>query len=209
MTDQQKETMEVQAEETIQETAGNKAADAETKPTYEQLLLTLQDAQAKADEHWNQLLRTKAEMENTRRRVERDVENAHKYALEKFVNELLPVKDSLELGLTAASDQGADLDKVREGLALTGKMMASALEKFGVKEINPQGEKFNPDWHQAMSMQVVPDAAPNTVVAVYQKGYALNERLVRPAMVVVAAPGSGSQGGAEPPASSSKVDELA
>lgn len=208
MTDQNKETTNVQAEDAILEDAEAKAGEVENKPTYEQLHLTLQDAQAKADEHWNQLLLVKAEMENTRRRVEREADNARKYALEKFVNELLPVKDSLDLGFAAAGEPGADLAKVREGLALTMNMMGSALEKFGVKEINPQGEKFNPERHQAMSMQVVPNAAPNTVVAVYQKGYALNDRLVRPAMVVVAGPGSGTQAGTEPPAAS-QLDEMA
>lgn len=208
MTDQNKETTNVQAEDAILEDAEVNARENESKPTYEQLQLTLQDAQAKADEHWNQLLLTKAEMENTRRRVEREADNARKYALEKFVNELLPIKDSLDLGFAAAGEPGADLAKVREGLALTMNMMGSALEKFGVKEINPQGEKFNPERHQAMSMQVVPNAAPNTVVAVYQKGYALNDRLVRPAMVVVAGPGSGTQAGTEPPAAS-QLDEMA
>jgi molecular chaperone GrpE len=208
MTDKQKETTEVQAEDSILEDAETNTGEAQAKPSYEQLLLTVQDAQAKADEHWNQLLLTRAEMENTRRRVEREADNARKYALEKFVNELLPVKDSLDLGFAAAGEPGADLAKVREGLALTMSMMGSALEKFGVKEINAQGEKFNPERHQAMSMQVVPTAAPNTVVAVYQKGYALNDRLVRPAMVVVAGPGSGTQAGTEPPATS-PFDEMA
>ncbi|MBI3771606.1 MAG: nucleotide exchange factor GrpE [Gammaproteobacteria bacterium] len=208
MTDYQKETKEVQAEDAILDDAEVNAGGDEAKPTYEQLLLTLQDAQAKADEHWNQLLFTKAEMENTRRRIEREADNARKYALEKFVNELLPVKDGLDLGFAAAGEPGADLAQVREGLALTMNMMGIALEKFGVKEINPQGEKFNPERHQAMSMQIVPNAAPNTVVAVYQKGYTLNDRLVRPAMVVVAGPGSGVQAGTEPPATS-PFDEMA
>lgn len=153
--------------------------------SYEQLLLTLQDAQTKADEHWNQLLRTRAEMENLRRRAERDVENAHKYALEKFVDELLPVRDSLEMGLIAASDEEADIVKIREGFDMTVKMMRSAMEKMGVKEINPLGEKFNPELHQAMVAQEAADAEPNTVLAVYQKGYLLNDRVVRPALVVV------------------------
>ena len=154
--------------------------------SHEQLLLTLQDAKAKADQHWNQLLLARAELENNRRRNEREVENAHKYALEKFVRELLPVKDSLELGLAAALGEGTELEKLREGMALTLKMLASAMEKFGVSEVDPKGEKFNPERHQAMAMQQSDTAEPNTVMTVYQKGYLLNDRLIRPAMVVVA-----------------------
>ncbi len=161
-------------------------------PTYDELQQMLTESQAKAEEYWNQLLRVQAESENSRRRAERDVENAHKYALERFVNELLPVKDSLEMGEAAASADGADLAKVHEGLELTGKMLAAAIAKFGVVEINPMGEKFNAERHQAMAMQDLPDAAPNTVIAVYQKGYQLNDRLVRPAMVVVASAKSGA-----------------
>lgn len=153
----------------------------------EQLLLTLQDAQAKADQHWNQLLLARAEVENSRRRTERDVENAHKYALERFVRELLPVKDSLELGLAAAVGEGAELAKLREGMELTLKMLSAALEKFGVQEIDPKGSRFNPERHQAMAMQESATAEPNTVLTVYQKGYLLNDRLIRPAMVVVSA----------------------
>lgn len=153
--------------------------------TYGQLLLTLQDAQAKADDHWNQLLLARAELENTRRRAQRDVESAHKYALEKFVNELLPVKDSMEMGLAAANNAGAEIQKVREGMELTLRILSSAFEKFGVKEENPLGVKFNPERHQAMTMQPAPGVEPNTVTAVFQKGYLLNDRLIRPAMVVV------------------------
>jgi molecular chaperone GrpE len=154
--------------------------------SHEQLLLTLQDAKTKADQYWNQLLLARAEVDNTRRRSERDVENAHKYALEKFVRELLPVKDSLELGLAAAAGEGSELEKLREGMELTLKMLGAAMEKFGVSEVDPKGEKFNPELHQAMAMQESPNSEPNSVLTVYQKGYVLNERLIRPAMVVVA-----------------------
>ncbi len=167
------------------EDAYSAASIAEPNPSHEQLLITLQDAQAKADQHWNQLLLARAETENVRRRAERDVESAHKYALEKFVRELLPVKDSLELGLAAAEGEQADLSKLREGMELTLKVFGSALEKFGVKAIEPQRDKFNPDLHQAMAMQETSDVEPNTVLTVYQKGYTLNDRLLRPAMVVV------------------------
>jgi molecular chaperone GrpE len=158
---------------------------------HEELSLMLEDARAKADEHWNQLLRANAELENARKRARLDVENAHKFALEKFVLELLPVKDSLEMGLAAASS-GADESggneaaaQLVEGTELTLKMLTNAMEKFGIVEINPVGEPFNPDIHQAMSMQESEEHAPNTVMMVMQKGYQLNERLIRPAMVVV------------------------
>jgi len=157
-------------------------------PGHEELTLLLEDARSKADEHWDQLLRANAELDNLRRRARQDVENAHKYALEKFAQELLPVKDSLEMGLAAASgevDAAEALKQLREGTELTLKMLSTAMEKAGIKEINPLGEAFNPEQHQAMSMQESEEHAPNTVIAVMQKGYQLNDRLIRPAMVVV------------------------
>lgn len=171
--------------EAVTEDQATDESAAEPVP-YEQLLLTLQDARVKADDHWNQLLRSRAEMENLRRRAERDLENAHKYSLERLVGELLPVADSLEMGVTAASNEAVDIVKVREGMDLTLRMMQALLQKIGVREVNPQGEKFNPEMHQAMAVQPSADVEPNTVLAVYQKGYLLNDRLVRPAMVVVA-----------------------
>ncbi len=154
-------------------------------PGVEELQLQLEDARNKVDEHWNQLLRLQAELDNSRRRAERDVEHAHKYALEKFAQELLPVKDSLEMGLAAATGEEENIAKLREGTELTLKMFSIVLEKFGVKEINPQGEPFNPELHQAMTMQASADHPANTVLMVLQKGYTLNERLIRPAMVMV------------------------
>ena len=147
----------------------------------------LEDARNKADEHWNLYLRTQAEMDNLRKRAEKDLENAHKYALEKFSLELLPVKDSLELGLAAVEENKDEaVAKLREGIELTLKMLGSALEKFGIVEINPVGEAFNPEQHQAMTMQESSEAKPNSVLTVMQKGYSLNERVIRPALVVVA-----------------------
>lgn len=162
----------------------------------------LEDARTKADEHWNQCLRLQAELDNLRKRNQRELENAHKYALEKFAGELLPVRDSLEMGIAAAS-QGQNIDpaKLIEGSELTLKMLGNAMEKFGVTEVNPQGERFNPQFHEAMSIQPRADVEPNTVVTVVQKGYLLNDRLIRPAMVIVskAAPGAeaGSGGGVD------------
>ncbi len=162
--------------------------DAPAPSSHEELTLLLEDARSKADDHWNQVLRLQAEMDNLRKRAARDLESAHKFALDRFVADLLPVKDSLELGLAAAQDtsEGA-VQKLREGTELTLKLLTQVLEKFGVREINPQGEPFNPEFHQAMTLQPSSKVPPNTVMNVFQKGYVLNERLVRPAMVVVSA----------------------
>jgi len=179
------------AEQTGAEASAGEAEQPEPETAEnagEEFQYQLEEARNKAEEHWNQLLRIQAELENTHRRAERDVEQAHKFALEKFVGELLPVKDSLELGLGAADDAGDDGDtvaKLKEGVELTLKMFSGALEKFGVQEINPAGEPFNPEHHQAMTMQESSEVEPNTVMTVMQKGYLLNDRLVRPAMVVV------------------------
>lgn len=164
--------------------------DAPAAESEGELGLLLEDARAKADEHYNQVLRTQAELENLRKRSARDLENAHKYALEKFMLELLPVRDSLELGIAAVSDTDkVDPAKLKEGVELTLKMLGDAMNKFGLSSVDPQGEKFNPELHQAMSMQHMTDVAPNTVVNVVQKGYQLNERLVRPALVIVSTGG--------------------
>ncbi|MCP5230744.1 MAG: nucleotide exchange factor GrpE [Zoogloeaceae bacterium] len=153
----------------------------------EQLLLELQDAKAKADEHWNQCLRLQAEMDNLRKRNERDLANAHKFALEKFAEGLLPVIDSLEMGVSHGREDGAELAKLLEGTELTLKQLSQVMNKFGVEAIDPVGQSFNPEFHEAMVMQPAPDGtASNTVLVVFQKGYTLNGRLVRPAKVIVA-----------------------
>jgi molecular chaperone GrpE len=128
-------------------------------------------------------------MENLRRRQAVELEKAHKYALDSFVKELLGVRDSLELALEAASAESAEMGKLREGTDLTLKLLADVMGRFGVERLDPAGEPFNPDFHQAMTMQSRPDLAPNTVVKVIQKGYVLNGRLVRPALVIVSSPG--------------------
>lgn len=168
-----------------EEVAEDSDQEESAEHSSEELHLMLEDARSKVDEHWNQLLRVQADLENTRRRAERDVENAHKYGLEKFAQELLPVKDSLELGLDAASSDDENVARLREGTELTLKMLSGVMEKFGITEVNPEGEPFNPELHQAMTMQESAEHEPNTVMMVMQKGYLLNERLVRPAMVVV------------------------
>jgi molecular chaperone GrpE len=131
------------------------------------------------------VLRARAEADNVRKRAERDVVAAHKFGLERFIGELLPVKDSMDLGFDAL-DAAADIDAIREGMALTRKMLEDALDKTGLTVIDPIGEAFDPDFHQAMTMQPSSEAAPGTVLSVMQKGYVLNDRLIRPAMVIVA-----------------------
>lgn len=162
----------------------NTDAGAE-RPSYESMHLMLEDLRAKSDDHHNQLLRVHAEMDNVRRRGERELEKARKYALENIMQELLSVKDSLEMGLSAAQEPMAVVAKICEGMELTDKMLSSVLTKFGVKEINPLKQPFNPEWHQAMSTQESDTQPANTVVMVFQKGYSLNDRLIRPARVVV------------------------
>lgn len=145
--------------------------------------------QAQVQEFQEQMLRSQAEMQNVRRRAEIDVEKAHKFALEKFVKELLPVADSLEKAVesTEGHDESGELvASIREGVEMTLSLFMSSLKKFNVEQINPVGEPFDPQHHEAMSMVPAPDAEPNSVVAVVQKGYLLNGRVVRPAMVVVA-----------------------
>jgi molecular chaperone GrpE len=151
----------------------------------DELKQKLDAAEKKAADNWDQLLRARAEMDNIRRRSQKDLENAHKYGLEKFVNELISVKDSLELGLEAAKQDTASVEALVEGTEMTLNMLKSVFEKFNVTELHPQDEEFNPEHHQAMMMQEHADAQPNTVLAVMQKGYLLNDRLVRPAMVTV------------------------
>jgi len=174
------------------------AAEVGTNDAPAELSALLEDARSKVDEHWNQCLRLQAELDNLHKRGQRDLENAHKYGLEKFASALLPVRDSLEMGIAAAA-QGQSIDpaKLIEGSELTLKMLVGVLEKFGITELNPQGERFNPQFHEAMSIQPRSDVEPNTVVAVVQKGFLLNDRLVRPAMVIVskAAPGAESNSG--------------
>jgi len=175
------------APETAASGDNNASGESGQAQSHEELLLTLQDAQAKADEYWNKLLRAQAELTNMQRRAEKELENAHKYGLEKFVKELLPVKDSLEMGLVAVEGETPDPLKVREGVEMTLKMLTDAVGKFGVSEIDPLGQPFNPEFHQAMTTQPGGEGVePNTVLTVFQKGYLLNERLIRPAMVVVA-----------------------
>ena len=142
----------------------------------------LQEANDRADANGDMHMRSLAELENVKRRAQKDVEQAHKFALEKFSIDLLAVKDSLELGLSV---EDADVEKIREGTELTLKMLTQVLDKFNIVELDPVGETFDPNQHQAMTMQPSSEHPPNTVISVMQKGYQLNDRLLRPAMVIV------------------------
>ena len=181
--------MDKQQQEPEQEPVEENAADSADAPQQEEagtqdLEKMLQEAQARADEHWDQVVRARAELDNLKKRHERELESAHKYGLEKFVSELLSVWDSLELGYEAAKET-QDIDKLLEGTELTVKMLVDAMNKFGVEQIDPKGEPFDPEKHQAMGMVPTDELPPNSVVEVIQKGYTLNGRLVRPALVMV------------------------
>lgn len=206
MSDKETDTTEENAAQASETSAEQAEAETDTEQTAaEALAAKLAEAEVKARENWDQLLRTRAEMDNLRRRTERELENAHKYALERFAQELLAVRDSLEMGLTAAQAENADVPSLVEGTDLTLKMLVSLMEKFAIMEVHPLDEPFDPEKHQAISMLEAPDKAPNMVVTVMQKGYTLNERLIRPAMVVVSKAGSETA----PDEKGSNVDEQA
>lgn len=150
-----------------------------------QLEAALLQSEARVKEQQDSVLRAKAEVENMRRRSEQEVDKARKYALNKFAEELLPVIDNLERAIQAADVEHEAVKPLLEGVELTHKTFTDTVAKFGLKEINPEGETFNPEFHQAMSIQESADHEPNSVIFVMQKGYELNGRVIRPAMVMV------------------------
>ena len=155
--------------------------------TLEQALERLADAEEVAEKAKGDLLRVQAEMQNLRRRTEQDIEKAHKYGQERFSTELLSVMDNLERALDAASQHEDEAVKsIYEGVDLTLKSFTDCFNKFAIESVDPLGEPFDPQLHQAMSMQDAPDAEPNTIISVMQKGYTLHGRVIRPAMVMVA-----------------------
>jgi molecular chaperone GrpE len=151
----------------------------------EALRAQLAEAEAKAAENWDKALRATAELENVRRRVERESAQLQKYALERILGELIPVADSLDLALKAVAAESDETRAHLEGISLTHKQLWSALERYGVSVVDPVGQPFNPDLHEAVSMVESAEIGPNHVVSVMQKGYKLHDRLLRPAMVVV------------------------
>lgn len=154
--------------------------------TPEELVVECRQAQQKADENWDKAVRTQAEMENLRRRVERDVASAHKFGIEKILKELLAVVDSIQSGLDIGKNLSGDAKAIHEGMELTLKLLLDTLKKNGVQEIDPLGHPFNPAEMEAVSAQPGTQSDPNTVINVLQKGYKLHERLLRPAMVIIA-----------------------
>lgn len=166
-------------DERVEDNGSAQEGGAEKIPSLPEML---KRAELQAQEHYDAWLRAKAECDNIRKRAQADIANAHKYALESFAAELLPVRDSLEAALTADK---ATVEALRQGVELTLKQLDSALDRFAIKEVNPIGDRFDPHKHQAMTT-VESDKAPNTVVHVLQKGYLLNDRVLRPALVTVA-----------------------
>jgi molecular chaperone GrpE len=161
---------------------GADTADSFETPDVGELQSALAAAEARALESRDLYMRALAEIDNVRKRAARDVEQAHKYALDRFANDLIGVKDSLELGLIAA----ASPETLKAGTEATLKLLTKAFEKAGLSEIEPLGEPFNPELHEAMAMQPSAEHVPDSILQVVQKGYQLNGRLLRPARVIVA-----------------------
>ncbi|EJL6389405.1 nucleotide exchange factor GrpE [Vibrio vulnificus] len=177
--------VEVEAVGTDADIEWNEEAD-ESAAKIAELEAALLASEARVKEQQDSVLRAKAEVENMRRRTEQEIDKARKYALNRFAEELLPVIDNLERAIQAADAENEAVKPLLEGVELTHKTFVDVVSKFGLKEINPEGQPFNPEWHQAMSIQESPDHESNTVMFVMQKGYELNGRVIRPAMVMVA-----------------------
>ena len=179
--------MQAQDKETTTETGVDSTAEISVEPTVDvtpSLEELLRQAELKAEEHHDAWLRAKAETENVRRRAQEDITKASKYAVERFAGELLAVKDSLEAALAT---EAPSVESLKSGTELTLKQLVAAFDKSKLSEINPIGEKFDPHFHQAITM-VEAEQEPNTVVTVLQKGYLIAERVLRPALVIVAKP---------------------
>lgn len=154
---------------------------------YADLMEKLNSAEQKNAEYWERILRMQADADNLARRTEREINNAHKFALERFLTDLLPVIDNLERGIEAAREiSNAQVDAIKSGVELTLQMLQEVLAKTGVQIVHPVNQQFNPDLHEAISTQNSVDSQPGIVLTVLQKGYVLNGRLIRPAMVIVA-----------------------
>lgn len=176
-----------QAADQAAEQAAEQGQETETmqEVTVESLQLELQESAAKAEAYRDEAVRAQAEMQNVRRRAEQDVAKAHKFGQEKLVVELLNLVDNLDRALVASRDENATLENLLEGVEMSQSMLMEGLKKFSVEQLDPHGEPFNPEMHEAMTAIPNADMEPNTVMEVFQKGYTLNGRLIRPAMVVV------------------------
>ena len=179
----QEKTEEKVEDKNVEQTTTDEQATTDEQS--DDLQTQLEEAQQSAKDNWDKVLRAQAEMENLKRRNAKDLENAHKFALDGFVKALLEVKDSLTMGLKTANEEKATIEHIIEGLEMTDKVFLSTMEKFGVEVIDPTDEAFNPEFHEAVTMVPMPDKESNSVLEVVQVGFTLNGRLVRPAMVVV------------------------
>ncbi len=191
-----------QTKEEVEEQAPAEPVEETQEVTIESLKQQLEQAQQQAAANLDKALRVQADMENLKKRVQKDLDDERKYGLAKFAKELLSVLDSLQLGIQAATGDSPEVVKHREGSELTIKQFESVFAKFNIEAIDPTGQPFNPELHQAMAMQPSSTVAPGNVITVFQKGYVMNGRLLRPAMVVVAK-------AEDKPADSAKIDEQA
>ncbi len=180
------------AEESTVQPEAPETQEVDQEQRIAELEAALAKAEATVEGQKDSVIRAKAEVDNIRRRAAQDVDKANKFALEKFASELLPVIDNLERAITFADAENEQVKPILEGVNLTHQSFLASIEKFGMTSVDPQGETFNPEHHQAMSIQENGDVPSNTVIAVMQKGYLLNGRLIRPAMVMVSkAPADG------------------
>lgn len=183
--DEQQPETEIQQEEQAEQAVQDEQTLSPEQQRIAELEQALEKAEATIRDQKDSVLRARADMENARKRAEAEIDKARKFALERFAGELLSVIDNLERALQVADASNEAVKPLIEGVELTHKSFISTIEKFGMQVIDPQGESFNPDLHQAMSMQESAEVEPNSVIAVMQKGYQLNGRLLRPAMVMV------------------------
>ncbi|MGF1681027.1 nucleotide exchange factor GrpE [Photobacterium minamisatsumaniensis] len=189
---QQEQTVEAVETESAEEEVIEMTLEEQQAARISELEAALLTSDAKAKEAVDAALRARAEGENVRRRSEQEIDKARKFALNKFAEELLPVIDNMERAIEMADKTDEAIKPMLEGVDLTLQTMMGTVEKFGLKQLNPLGETFNPEFHQAMSIQESTEYAPNTVMLVMQKGYELNGRVVRPAMVMVSKAAAGN-----------------
>ncbi|AJR09768.1 nucleotide exchange factor GrpE [Photobacterium gaetbulicola] len=189
---QQEQTVEAVETESAEEEVVEMTIEEQQAARIAELEAALLTSEAKVREQQDSVLRARADVENMRRRSEQEIDKARKFALNKFAEELLPVIDNMERAIEMADKNDEAIKPMVEGVELTLKTMMGTVEKFGLKQLNPIGEAFNPEFHQAMSIQESAEHEPNTVMLVMQKGYELNGRVVRPAMVMVSKAAAGN-----------------
>ncbi|GAB3525371.1 MULTISPECIES: nucleotide exchange factor GrpE [Photobacterium] len=188
----QQDTVNAAETESAEEQVVEMTAEELQAARIAELEAALLTSEAKVKEQQDSVLRARADIDNMRRRTEQEVDKARKFALNKFAEELLPVIDNMERAIEMSDKNDEAIKPMLEGVELTLKTMTDTVEKFGLKQIDPMGEAFNPEFHQAMSIQESAEHEPNTVILVMQKGYELNGRVVRPAMVMVSKAAAGN-----------------